>query len=338
MIRSTLSLRHHKQQQQLLVLRRCYQSETLQWASQHRVLAQQCLNLPATSVPSGPPTQPIRSWEAYLEWRQWYFPSELPAEDTNKAVGLVSHVLSAPLTAATQLFSAFFQNQSTIHFSGTMNWCCVGARAEASLPVEYWKEILVLWAHTSPNNARCTTTTTTTTTTENKNNNKLDVTIDFVGPDVLRRPSTHLTYEGHSLTLRWLYNGTFHEYLQRMQEDPYSVSDDMVHVDENTWDAYILFNPGLGHKNLMASWEPTLQLLLSSGSTVGLTGNAAKIVLTAHSSQDAIRDTECLTNYLLQEAPLYKTNPFASRVDYEDPFEPGHIVRPNQYAYTLVWQ
>ena len=201
MIRSTHSLRHHKRQQHVLELRRLYQSETLQWASQHRVLAQRCLNVPTTSAPSGPPAQPIRSWEAYLEWRQWKFPLELPGEDTDKAVALVSHVLSAPLTAATQLFSTFLDNQS--HFSGTMNWCCVGARAEASLPVEYWKEILVLWAHASPSNA-CNTATTTTTTNNKNTSNKLNVTIDFVGPDVLRRPSTHLTYEGHSLTLRWM--------------------------------------------------------------------------------------------------------------------------------------
>ena len=112
----------------------------------------------------------------------------------------------------------------------------------------------------------------------------------------------------------------------------------MLIVDENTWDAYILFNPGLGHDNLRHQWEPTLQLLLSAQSTVGLTGNTARIVLTAHSARDAQRDTDCLTQYLLPEAPLYHENVFASRIDYEDPLEKGHIVRPNHYAYTLVWQ
>ena len=113
----------------------------------------------------------------------------------------------------------------------------------------------------------------------------------------------------------------------------------MVPASENSWDAYLLFNPGLGHDNLQKQWEPTLELLLSAYSTVGSqTGHTARIVFTAHSAEDAMRDTNLLTNYLLPEAPLYQENPFASRIRYQDPLQENHMVRPNHYAYTLVWQ
>lgn len=311
-----------------------HQDETLRWASQHRALAQACLEIPAVSPTMSCPTTAttLQSLEDYLTWRSW----EIPPSAKTHATSLLSHVLSAPLTAATQLFPTFEKNTNSVRRKDKpilrMNWCCIGARAEASLPVEYWREILVLWAHHQQRQQPTSTSGRSTTLPP-----RLQATIDFVGPDILRRPPVHLSYQGHGLTLRWLYNGTFHEYLQRTV-DPSSVAEDMVLVDENTWDAYILFNPGLGHANLRASWEPTLQLLLSASSTVGLTGNTARIVLTAHSRDDAVRDTHLLTNYLLPEAPLYRENPFASRIVYQDPLQDNHWVRPNHYAYTLVWQ
>jgi hypothetical protein len=261
----------------------------------------------------------INSLEDYMEWRQWNL-AGVPNGDLDKATDLVSHVLSAPLTAASQIFPTLLP----IYDDGRrelkpLNWCFLGARSEASLPVEYWGEMLVFWAHVA------------------KRQSPLHITCDFLGPDILRRPPVQLSYLGHTLSLRWLYNGTFHEYLERAR-NPASASDDMVLVDENTWDAYILFNPGVGHPTLKKDWEPTLDLLLSSTSTIGMTGTTARIVFTAHSEQDASRDADCLINYLLPEAPLYRENPFASRIRYQDPFDEAHMVRPNQSAYTLVWQ
>lgn len=323
---------HRPRRTTRLAVTRAFQSETLRWASENRALAQECLTIPP-STPSGKLS--LRSLESYLKWRQWKLPAQLQQAShggddydevaKNHATALISHVLSAPMTAASQLFRTFdFRPNQT---KAKLNWCVLGARSEASLPTEYWREILVLWAHSHPNSNQ---------TVHCDAAPKLDVTIDFVGPDILRRPLVTFAYQGHSLTLRWLYNGTFHEYLKRSQ-DPSTVSDDMILCDENTWDAYILFNPGLGHANLRSSWEPTLKLFLSSKSTVGMTGNSARIVFTAHSKQDARQDADLLANYLLPEFPFYQENVFASRIEYDDPFEAGHVVRPNHYVYTLVW-
>ena len=140
-----------------------YKNETLLWASKHRALAQECLEIP-TTYPTSPCPVPFTSLEDYLTWRQWPIPLDSNEENHNNnnnndnvdrgdtttfyshhAKSLVSHVLSAPLTAASQLFSTF----SLRHWKPykPMHWCCIGARSEASLPVAYWKEMLVLWAH-----------------------------------------------------------------------------------------------------------------------------------------------------------------------------------------------
>lgn len=305
---------------------RQYQSEALRWASENRTLAQECLNIPSTEPLSGEAT--LQSFEAYMEWRQWKLPLKTGTKGDDqvvKAKSLVSHVLSAPMTVASQLFGTFDMRR---HESAKPTLCVLGARSEAGLPVEYWREILVLYAHSYPHGNGSGSGAATP---------RLDLTIDFVGPDILRRPAVAMEYLGHTLTLRWLYNGTFHEYLQRSQ-NPATVSEDILLCSENTWDAYILFNPGIGHVNLRKDWEPTLALLLSSKSTVGLTGNTARILFTAHSQRDAMRDADLLANYLLPEFPLYVENPFSSRIEYEDPFQAEHIVRPNHYAYTLIWQ
>ena len=175
------------------------QDETLLWASQHRALAQACLELPPTSPTESTCPMPLQSLEDYLTWRQW----EIPPSVDHHAKALVSHVLSAPLTAAAQLFPTFSDDQGNRRKkTKPMNWCCIGARSEASLPLEYWREILVLWAHQQPQSPSSPNVRTIPL---------LQATIDFVGPDILRRPPVQLSYQGHSLTLRWLYNGTFHD-------------------------------------------------------------------------------------------------------------------------------
>lgn len=308
MIQGCRSLvRRHRAFQKFQCRQLAYESATLKWAAANREVAQRCLDLPTTngddSATAPLTSTTLRSWEDYLKWRQWDFPVEV---DSNHAKALVSHVLSAPLTIAAHL--------GELAATQPQRWCIIGARSEASLPVQYWKEILSL-----------------------TNNTRATIGIDFVGPDVLRRPAVTLTTDdpsssSSSLTLQWLYNGTFHEYMERTK-NPLHAADDMVLVDseKHPWDAFILLNPGLGHPHLRKDWEPTMRLLLQERATV-------PILLTAHSERDARRDVDLLTNYVLPEAPLYVPNPFASGIEYEDPFDMGHFVHPNHYVYMLQWQ
>ena len=65
------------------------------------------------------------------------------------------------------------------------------------------------------------------------------------------------------------------------------------------------------------------------------------ILLTAHSQLDAERDAALLTQELsISSSPGKRTinyveNPFASRIDYQDPFDDKHLVRPNHYLVSL---
>jgi hypothetical protein len=307
--------------------RRRYQNATLTWARENREVAQACLDLPpldnaqssstsnvTTTTTTTTNTLPT-SWEAYLQDRQWIFPAQA---NVQHATALVSHVLSTPLTMATQL-------RHLVHQKRTQRWCCLGARSEASIPVDYWKEMLRIVARNQPK--------------------PVSLTLDFIGPEVLRRPTVNLQYHSASssakstLTLQWLYNGTFHEYMERTTTSSIDqLGDDMIVVDNpHVWDAYILCNPGLGHPHLHDSWQPTLQFLLQEQN-----GISAPLLLTAHSTLDAQRDTNTLANYVLPEAPLYVRNPFGSHIDYQDPLiqepEHPHFVQPNQYVYLLQWQ
>ena len=66
------------------------QDETLLWASQHRALAQACLEIPPTS-PTESTTCPMplhQSLEDYLAWRQWEIP---PSVDHHAKMPYLPH-------------------------------------------------------------------------------------------------------------------------------------------------------------------------------------------------------------------------------------------------------
>jgi hypothetical protein len=186
------------------------------------------------------------------------------------------------------------------------NICVVGARSESTLPPQYWREMLFVAA---------------------SNNQTTNICLDFVGPDVLVRPEPlHLSHSSSSLQLRWLYQGYLHDYIK--QNDESSLS---------TWDAFVLFNPGLGHPNLAKHWLPTLRLLLEL---------KKPLLLTAHSILDAQRDQRFLLELQLQQQQSaddvavvsYHPNPFSSRITYLDPLEPSnysHHVQPNKYVALI---
>jgi len=208
----------------LLSQKRCYQDVTFMWARKNQDAARACLKVPPiTQVDS------FTTLQEYYQCRNWDFGSVRDDENELKwAQRLVSHVLSAPMT-----FSHHYPSVAK------QRVCVVGARAEATLPVEYWKEILV-----SNNN----------TTTP------LSWTLDFCGPEVLTTSNNVTLKNGNdSLTLHWTHTGYLH---------------DMVNPPE--WDGFVLYNPGLGHDHLREGWLPTVEYLFNARKPILLTAHSKR--------------------------------------------------------------
>lgn len=330
--------RHPQRDSVLCFSQTAYQDPTLVWAQSNPRLAQGCLNPPpAIDVTKPSSKNMMESFEAYLEWRKWNFPEEIydwsqnsDFEDPREnAKALVSHILSAPLTLASQSKYILRQcaNDDTSNGSLEFNWCSVGARAEASIPLMYWKEFLM-----SSRTSLTSLDLQSTDPSSQISSKNLALSLDFIGPDIPPRlpEQTVMIPDGQvennnscttSISLRCYHRGFFHK----------SPAKDNL----NLWNAYIFFNPGFGHPNLRKSWEPTLNLILSRNEE--RTDNKPRVMLlTAHSEHDMDRDAKILANdYGLEDVSYYE-NPFASRIAYEDPFEKNHFVRPNHYVATVV--
>jgi hypothetical protein len=312
------------------------------WAHQNERLARYVLSKtppilldnPTTAHKDGRPAANTRSLDEYLRWRRWPLAGTPPFDTENQIMAskLLSHPLTYPLTLGNSIPALFFDDQS----KETIRICCIGARAEASLPHDYWREMLIM---------------------ASLSHSCRHWHIDFVGPDVPQNlpPQTiHLSFDtsaaSHnekdqdgdssthsSLTMRFFRAPTFHE----LVESP----NNTLHM--NDWDGFVLFNPGLGHANLEDGWKDTLDLLFF---------HAKKpLLLTAHSVLDAQRDTTVLLQKYVDSFDKthlhYSTNPFASRMEYVDPLFHNsdssidhddtdittgkHVVSPNHSVLTI---
>jgi hypothetical protein len=200
--------------------------------------------------------------------------------------------------------------------------------------LEYWKEWLILERQHFAREQK-----THKISSPSLVNSKLQLTIDFLGPDCIPRPSHVLSYEESTLTLQWLSNQTFHEYVAQIHGlyPEMLPSRSLSPVSLLPWDAYALFNPGLGHHHLKQSWQPTLQLLASE-----LQQHSKPILCTAHSSLDAERDEKELRRVIVGGGHQpdgflleYQENAWASQISYQDPFDRNHVVHPNAFAARL---
>lgn len=233
-----------------------YVDPTLSWAKENPNEAQGCLQPPGWDISSNCDpdrnTQKTESLEDYCRWRKW--PHSSPSSELHeRAVAISSHVLSAPLTLANFYYhDAAAANEdcgvaaaaaTTQHKNETTTrWCCVGARAEATLPYDYWKEFLLLGSAMAET--------------------AIHVSMDFVGPDIQpTTPSRTIELEDDSsLSLRWYYKGLLHE-ATTTNTDP-------------QWDAYIFLNPGFGHTNLQDAWHPTLERVIEEERSILLTAHS----------------------------------------------------------------
>ena len=300
----------------------------------------------------------------------------VPPEDKDLAVSLVSHPLTFPLTLGKHMATLVNTcserddegySPSRKKSSATARLCCVGARAEAALPDEYWREFLY--------------SSILSADTEGTSMSSACISIDFIGPDI----APHLQSKKVVLdtgmswpmtrSLKMDFHRQFlHQYISkkyREEEEEEEAKDrgnptgGKVTSKESfdpesllsLWDGFVLFNPGIGHPNLAKGWLPTLRYVLKT---------KRPVLFTAHSHLDSERDWSVLKATMLdlgQEERLqeiiatwhgstggddkdenpYTSNPFASRIDYEDPFcdlgdEKNKSVRPNMFSLFLSRQ
>eukprot|EP00569_Conticribra_weissflogii_P008243 CAMPEP_0171367270 /NCGR_PEP_ID=MMETSP0879-20121228/5988_1 /TAXON_ID=67004 /ORGANISM="Thalassiosira weissflogii, Strain CCMP1336" /LENGTH=215 /DNA_ID=CAMNT_0011875289 /DNA_START=126 /DNA_END=770 /DNA_ORIENTATION=+ len=144
------------------------------------------------------------SLEKYLHWRGWNIDQilsgfETPDSNTaQSAIGLLSHPLTFPLTLAhhSNIFvhKSLFSSNETGPQSNDLGdrkvtrLCCVGARAECTLPNVYWREFLVM--SSAMIRARSSDAETNNDADAVKPREPLEWILDFVGPEVPRQKMT----------------------------------------------------------------------------------------------------------------------------------------------------
>ena len=312
----------------------------------------------------------IWTWEKYLRFRKWD-PQYIDDEMTSS---LITHAASFPLTLAAHargIFDHFISSSSHNQTSEkrqqlNIRLCCVGSRAEANLPDEYWREFLIasnvfnLDSDSDPDNGG-------TDTSGINEEVPINWTVDFVGPEIssgmksrqitLPRPEsfnkkmfhTSLTMNYHSDYLHGhvfnLYKSASLNHQKGNNKNNRSTSTEDI---LNLWDGFVLFNPGCGHPHLKKSWKPSLKFILKT---------KANILMTCHSELDGERDRIALNKLIKKDRMqeeiddddndianstddvIFVDNPFASRMSFEDPFPTNasmgntHDVRPNHSIY-----
>ncbi len=294
------------------------------FAQRYPAAATQVLTVPPFScddvIPSPHPFLSARdeSLTRYLKWRGWNINSILSEHNlsddstSEAAIGLLSHPLTFPLTLARH-WTTLSGNKQAVRL------CCVGARAECTLPDKYWRELLIA-----------------TLTTHDESDNTC---IDFVGPDIpTQLKSKTITLENDSMTsshrpIRELsmnfHSSYLHEVVLKILKSQPQSSTTTEQI-KNVWDGFVLFNPGLGHPNLSKQWKHTLKFLIGTGKP---------ILFTAHSTTDAKRDQQVLENLLADcgddRIVQYAVNPYASRMEFVDPFAKNHVLSPNHSVFLL---
>eukprot|EP00551_Chaetoceros_affinis_P004100 CAMPEP_0203683780 /NCGR_PEP_ID=MMETSP0090-20130426/47698_1 /ASSEMBLY_ACC=CAM_ASM_001088 /TAXON_ID=426623 /ORGANISM="Chaetoceros affinis, Strain CCMP159" /LENGTH=179 /DNA_ID=CAMNT_0050552935 /DNA_START=1 /DNA_END=537 /DNA_ORIENTATION=- len=144
------------------------------WTSQNEEIAREILRVPTMAATTTTTTTTANSSEGdcctnltlfdYLKWRKWDSVTKYANGDTaeNKndeenfktSLALLSHTLTFPLTLANHMHEFIPQPSSSIlnpatrtnevieeeegNNSRTLRLCCVGPRAESSLPLDKW--------------------------------------------------------------------------------------------------------------------------------------------------------------------------------------------------------
>jgi len=349
-----------------------------EWASKNREAAAMAMNVPPlTSIryyvelsnDSSNLDDENYTMEEYLKWRGWGFISQkdnihnssklgnLNKEGIRVMTNLVSHALTYPLTLGSHSHNFIQHAQEMIKQQHqdeekreqqtklVMNLCCVGARSESSLPLKYWREMLII-----ANRNHCIHCP------DYLSINTIEWVIDFIGPEIcssstqtISLPPNTISGPHQSITLRshkyYLHQYIIEQYKTKKVKHEECSTMHLKHELKNKWDGYIFFNPGIGHTKLSKFWIPTLKFV---------SGTRKPILFTAHSDYDSDRDGKILSNIFASppakineaansptsthsshfhyadtdiganthhESFKYKVNPYAGKMEFEDQFQ-----------------
>jgi hypothetical protein len=171
----------------------------------------------------------------------------------------ISSLLTYPLTVAHTLRTLYPPEHDR---PSKLQIAIIGARAEASLPLSWWKQCLYL-------DPVCE-----------------HLTIRFLGPHLPNRTTNKTTIPLHiqngtkSQTLQgqetsWQNERTQQQYTLQLINDPLDAC--TFHDHPNAFEIllhsnfFLLFHPGMGSATLSSSWTPTLQLLFESRKPIAFT-------------------------------------------------------------------
>ena len=249
---------------------------------------------------------------------------------SNSALRALSAMLTTPLTVAHALqivsrhssYRDILQGKSediANSNSGRVSVALLGARAEALLPLHWWREMLLHLHMQQPH--------------KDIKHDLAACDILLIGPELPTNMRPIRTYGGNGSRLvapssfRAPYSQPLHKKLAPFLS------------------AAVLMNPGIGSPSLKSLWSPSLrQLLLPRHVTAnGEDAKSLPIVLTAHCSGDLARDVAALESaaksvgrkvtYLLEPTP----NPFASLLPTVDTSNEAITSSSEEHDMRLIW-
>lgn len=256
----------------------------------------------------------------------------------------LSHLLTFPLTLATGLrevglgvppdYKAYSGAKNSTGAAGghSITVACIGARAESSLPPEFWRETLFALP------AICS----------------LD--LHHIGPEVshpsglvpptgspgatLPSPLARVDLDGRTVNISWTRALLGQESSTCVAPEDSSETRGRIAAAEHSVaksDAVVLFNPGLGHPHLSKGWEGALKRLLYTGKP---------LIITCHSRTDLDRDVRHLHDFAqrwcidwaagrsLMVCP--RENPFRSLIATEGPLKSGPEIVSSNWGMFVV--
>lgn len=264
-----------------------------EFAANNRQFAKEAVEVPSLSLLDYTSQAASKDIDEYLVWRGW----DKQYIDNQYTNALLSHLLTFPLTFAkyADFFTDTYSNEEDV--KKELRICCVGSRAEANLPDEYWREFLVAFHHF------------------HGKEKQISWVVDCIGPEIAPQLKSKQIRAGQEsmLTLNY-HKGFLHDHVVRLYKN--SKSSNPTQEILNTWNGFLLYNPGVGHPNLIKSWRPSLDFIAKT---------TKKILITAHSDIDAARDSKVLHEIQsgsddVNDIPiLYKNNAFKCKTLFEDP-------------------
>lgn len=251
------------------------------------------------------------------------------ANELKMSKQILSNLLTFPLSLSNGIAKTFNEN----FHKDIINVTIVGARAESSLSLFWWKEMLSQKSLASLQNSR------------------LNLKIRMIGPGVQRNSSFSNNKFSSSISLNKENNPDLKRNIEFLNPfAPESIGDfsflhqhprllDILHQT----DLFVLFNPGYGSTTLKSSWKPTISLLLET---------RKPILCTAFNEEDLTNDLQQLRT--ISEAEDHQEfgdplefyvkaclNPFSSLRKYvSETSRDGNtvrkeIIRTNAYYYIF---